>query len=661
MEGRKEIVAVLLLVAMVTCLGMMVFGGVGIGNIGVGAPVQVAQASSVLNWVRPNGGGGVGVERSWGQEGHKVGDVDRNGVVDRDDVMELGRMIGGQKAWGRRADVNGDGRGDCRDISAVEGIVKEAAWVKEAEAVEDAVVEEGEDNGVVDEGDGNGVGGDLQFAGYEWNTRSDGGDPGNNEWSSGGAWVDSVGHLHLKIGNVGGSWYCAEVETVEDLGFGTYTWTVSGADTLDKNVVLGLFNYADGGKEIDIEAARWGNDKWPNGNYTVWPEPREKTFELGAGSHTFQFTWSEDGVSFNTDGVQGWSVSGGVDWAPMPTFMNLWLYEGRAPSNGKETEVVVTGFKFEAGTGATDGEEGGVVADVVVVVVDAVVRGDGDVRALYVWDAYYGILTDGSEQDRFFRACANAGVNTVWMLTGNEKNNLDSLRFFADGGSLYERFIERANGLGIQVHALFGSAKGRDVLDDPETSTYKTYVMAILKYNYDHPGARFAGLHFDVENIGSGSYNSDDVFYQKYLEFVRDHLKKWNYQGQTVQSQGMMLSLYQDVWPGKHVSVGAWTALVKQFDLVCLQAYGDDLDSVVAKEFGCLSQGRAEMLQDEGIPFTILLETGHASSNVTFMDDGKGALEKVESGIDDYYSQYSEYAGIGLHNYSNSIRAWYSE
>ena len=30
----------------------------------------------------------------------------------------------------------------------------------------------------------------------------------------------------------------------------------------------------------------------------------------------------------------------------MPVFMDLWLYQGQAPQNGKEVEVVISEFKF---------------------------------------------------------------------------------------------------------------------------------------------------------------------------------------------------------------------------------------------------------------------------------------------------------------------------
>ena len=67
----------------------------------------------------------------------------------------------------------------------------------------------------------------------------------------------------MKISHVNGRWQCAEVFTVEKLGFGRYQWFVEGGiDKLDPVVVLGFFTYPDetvgpdGTNEIDIEYTR---------------------------------------------------------------------------------------------------------------------------------------------------------------------------------------------------------------------------------------------------------------------------------------------------------------------------------------------------------------------------------------------------------------------
>src|SRR5690242_14250466 len=102
----------------------------------------------------------------------------------------------------------------------------------------------------------------LRFNGREWLVR-DGGEaksgPGPNAWSRSCVWVEDKGQLHLKIEHRDGRWQCAEVTTRERLGYGRYQFQVIGAiDKLDRNVVLGLFNYptpdvgGDTTNEIDI-------------------------------------------------------------------------------------------------------------------------------------------------------------------------------------------------------------------------------------------------------------------------------------------------------------------------------------------------------------------------------------------------------------------------
>lgn len=107
----------------------------------------------------------------------------------------------------------------------------------------------------------------LFFSGYTWRITNPNSlqEPGPNYWSRGNVWVDDSGFLNLRISKnpKTNRWECAQVVSEEDFGYGTYSWQVEGAiDELDKNVVLGLFNYSgnDGHDEMDIEFefARWG-------------------------------------------------------------------------------------------------------------------------------------------------------------------------------------------------------------------------------------------------------------------------------------------------------------------------------------------------------------------------------------------------------------------
>lgn len=212
----------------------------------------------------------------------------------------------------------------------------------------------------------------IQFSGYTWTVRAGSGGPGPNTWVDANAWVDVAGYLHLKLTNEGNGWSCAEVTTTTRLGFGTYQFELNGPiDQLDQNVVLGLFNYPpadvgpDGTNEIDIEFARWGDAANPNGNYTVWPAqvgpPTSQTFEFNLNNDetTQRFHWTPRSIAFqslhghtngNTNEFASWVYQPPtvevIPQNPMPVHLNLWLFQGNAPTNGQEVEIIISRFTF---------------------------------------------------------------------------------------------------------------------------------------------------------------------------------------------------------------------------------------------------------------------------------------------------------------------------
>lgn len=207
--------------------------------------------------------------------------------------------------------------------------------------------------------------GPISFAGYTWNVKSSHGKvgPGPNYFSNSASnvWVDSAG-LHLKITQSKGRWYSAEVVLQGNLGYGTYRFTLgSSVGSLDPNVVLGLFTWddapADAHRELDIEFAKWGNAADPtNAQYVV--QPWDSTGHLvrwtqpttTASAHSF--AWSPTSVAFRstagTSTIASWTFTGaGI---PHPGAENaridLWLYQGNAPSNGQPVEVLISKFEF---------------------------------------------------------------------------------------------------------------------------------------------------------------------------------------------------------------------------------------------------------------------------------------------------------------------------
>jgi hypothetical protein len=215
----------------------------------------------------------------------------------------------------------------------------------------------------------------VDFAGYTWEVREGGGGPGPNHWSADNVRVAADG-LHLRIAAAAGQWSCAEVTMTRSLGFGTFVFELAGRpDRFDRNIVLGLFDYPtadigpDGTNEIDIEFAQWGdagNDR--RLNWTVYPPSlgpppthHEVPLALAGEASTHRFDWTSGGVKFAS--FDGWKDSGGLSpiakWndaparprhhiprQPLPVHLNLWLFQGEAPVDGREVEVVIRSFSF---------------------------------------------------------------------------------------------------------------------------------------------------------------------------------------------------------------------------------------------------------------------------------------------------------------------------
>ncbi len=83
-------------------------------------------------------------------------------------------------------------------------------------------------------------------------------------------------------------------------------------------------------------------------------------FTLAGDQTTHRFIWSREGVKFRS--LRGYRNDEGEEIAswiyapdeparrisaqPMPIHINLWLFQGRAPKNGQEVEVIIHQFKF---------------------------------------------------------------------------------------------------------------------------------------------------------------------------------------------------------------------------------------------------------------------------------------------------------------------------
>ncbi|HOU03023.1 MAG TPA: glycoside hydrolase family 16 protein [Bacteroidales bacterium] len=211
----------------------------------------------------------------------------------------------------------------------------------------------------------------LMFSGYEWIAEGYGDNkinPGQNYFSCSeeNVWIDKKGNLHLRITKRGDKWYCAKLTLKESHSYNKYVFTLgSRVDKLDRNVVGGLFTYLDDSNEIDIEFSKWGIKNNPDGQFIVQPAHKEGNsyrFKLKPGGKysTHIIDWEKDKIDFKsyrgtyTENpkkrkiMSEWSYTGedipGED--DERVIINLWLYNGMAPSNNKEAEMILSSFRI---------------------------------------------------------------------------------------------------------------------------------------------------------------------------------------------------------------------------------------------------------------------------------------------------------------------------
>lgn len=212
----------------------------------------------------------------------------------------------------------------------------------------------------------------ISFSGYDWQVKTSTSKlgPGPNYFSDSNdnVWVDGNGYLHMKIAFRDNKWQCSEVICKNSFGYGKYVFYLAGrVDLLDDNVVLGLFTWdtdsAYNNREIDIEFSRWGTAGGLNSQYVVQPYYHSGNryrfnSDLSSDANSVHFfDWKSGGIFFKSvigsdpgaeTVINSYNYTGADNPPPgnENPRINLWLMDGLAPVNGKETEVVIKKFEF---------------------------------------------------------------------------------------------------------------------------------------------------------------------------------------------------------------------------------------------------------------------------------------------------------------------------
>lgn len=208
----------------------------------------------------------------------------------------------------------------------------------------------------------------IEWSGFTWHVKEHNRKigPGPNFFSASNVSVDVANDdLRMSIRRSGKKWTVAEVIADASLGYGTYTWTIRSAPDVDPNVVIGMFTWNDdpayAHREIDIEFARWGNAADPtNAQYVVqpWDAPNHDhrwAQPAGLTNTVHSFTWAPGQVDFISRRADGTILASytytGSD-VPIPggeqPRINLWLFRGAAPTDGRPVEIVFDAFSYVA-------------------------------------------------------------------------------------------------------------------------------------------------------------------------------------------------------------------------------------------------------------------------------------------------------------------------
>ena len=202
----------------------------------------------------------------------------------------------------------------------------------------------------------------INWSGYAWNVVNDSWSGNNFSDSADNVFVDVRGNLHLKIVNRNGTWYSSEVIMADPVGYGAYTTVIaSDISVLDKNVDAGSFYYNNANAdEIDIEFSRWES-------FTMLPNVEYGIHHYISGIDNDPYVHINLSFTTNLTNIFNWQSNGKISFATKDSSCNstasliypthqlttggnyeleLFLLDGKPPSNGLEQEIVLSNFTY---------------------------------------------------------------------------------------------------------------------------------------------------------------------------------------------------------------------------------------------------------------------------------------------------------------------------
>ena len=264
-------------------------------------------------------------------------------------------------------------------------------------------------------------------------------------------------------------------------------------------------------------------------------------------------------------------------------------------------------------------------------------------KGIYVWGFSTEFFKNENERERFFNLIKNDGIKTAFL-------SIDE-SLFADPAC--KEFVKEANE-NLQVHAMIGanwSAGDADKIDP--------FVRAVLKYNAENPDYMFSGIHLDAE---PRDYPLKD-FLGEYKEKLIDMKTRLNYNGETISSQKMALSIDVGCWWANEPNDLKDLIGVPDLDYITIMAYRDNATDIIG-----LANKVTSIAQEKGKPFVISLETQEGvlkdgdfkpDQPVTFFEEGQCELQQELEKLEENYKDDELFKGFAIHYYQSSFTPWH--
>lgn len=251
-------------------------------------------------------------------------------------------------------------------------------------------------------------------------------------------------------------------------------------------------------------------------------------------------------------------------------------------------------------------------------------------RGTYIWRAE----TLESEGDEILSFARENGVNLLYV-------RIDRERPF----SMYRDFVRKAQGEGIEVHAMGGHPVWALA---PSKGKILALVDWVKAYNEEAAAAeKFRGVHLDIE----------PYVMPQWRENRESVLRQWMGNMQAFISEakagGLEASIDMAAWldntptPGQpDTPISHW--MIERLDHTTLMAFRDHADSIVG-----LVENQLKYADSIGKKLVVAVETkeSHEGKFVSFYEEGMGEMNRQLKQVTELLKGYSSYMGQAIHAY----------